>query len=131
MTTYINTNTNQYPYYIGNLCLDYPEYNVYQPLPEGVFPVTWVNEPEAPDVAHYYVPKPVEKDGEWIVEWNLEEREPGTYCPGPGFFFDEESGKWYPQNPTVKAYYPGPGFFFNEESGTWVPQNPSVEAQNG
>lgn len=99
---YINTNTNQYPYYIGNLRLDYPEYNTYQPLPEGVFPLTWVDAPEAPDVAHYYSPKPIETNGVWTVEWTLETKEPGTYKPGPEYFFDEESRTWYPQNPLVK-----------------------------
>ena len=99
MNVYINTNTNVCPYHIGNLQFDYPEYNVYQPLPEGVFPIEWSVQPEAPDIAHYYEINPIAVDGIWKIEWVLTERKPGTYKPGPDYSFDEESNIWYPSHP--------------------------------
>lgn len=80
MEIFINTNTNVYPYYIGNLWDDYPEYNVYQPLPEGIFPVVWINEPEV-DTTKQYVTEamPIETDGVWTVQWDVHDYAPGEY----------------------------------------------------
>lgn len=104
MNVFINTNTNVYPYYFGNLEADYPEYNVYQPMPNGVFPVTWVEKPEEINPAHYYeLGTPTLSDGVYTTNWELKEREPGTYITGPGpWSFDEESKTWYLTNPLAK-----------------------------
>jgi len=102
---YINTITNKYPYTKADLINDNPWYNVYQPLPDGVFPVVWVDCPESPDVHHEYVLEtPTEKDGLWTTNWVLKERKSGTYRHGPGpWLFDEETKTWYLANPLAKA----------------------------
>jgi hypothetical protein len=107
MILFINTNTNVYPYYPGNLEADYPEYNVYQPMPNGVFPVTWIEKPEDPDPAHYYeLGTPISNNGVYTTNWELKERQPGTYITGPGpWSFDEESKTWYLTNPLAKDTY--------------------------
>jgi hypothetical protein len=104
MDYYINTNNNLYPYFLEELRNDYPEYNVYQPFPKGVFPVVWVDKPEEPDSAHIYkIETPTFSNGVYTTNWVLKEREPGTYTTGPGpWSFDEESQTWYLSNPLAK-----------------------------
>ena len=104
MNVFINTNTNVYPYYIGNLKVDYPEYNVYQPMPKGVFPVIWIEQPNDADDLHYYeLGTPILSDGVYTTNWVLTDKIPGVHLSGPGpWSFDEESKIWYLTNPLAK-----------------------------
>lgn len=80
MNTYINTNTNTYPYTFADIQRDYPEYNTYQPLPDGIHPVVWVERPVLDETKQEitYV-GPVEKDGVWTVQWDVHDYAPGEY----------------------------------------------------
>ena len=113
MNAFINTKTNQYPYWLGDLLSDNPWYNVYQPLPDGVLPVVWVEAPDSPDAAHYYLPQPVEINGVWTVQWTIHDfteeelqaqKDNLVANGGPGYLFDKESQTWYPSNPLVRRF---------------------------
>jgi len=107
MESFIDTNTNKYPCTLYEIKRDYPEYNVYQPLPDGVFAVKWVEPPEDIDIYHCWVAgNPVIIDGVWTTNWVLKERKLEPYQLGPGpWLFDEESQTWYLAHPLAKATY--------------------------
>jgi hypothetical protein len=104
MILFINTNTNVYPYYLGNLQVDYPEYNVYQPMPDGVFPVMWLEKPDDADDYHYYeLETPTELDGIYTTNWVLTDKIPGIHPTGPGpWSWDNETNTWFLSNPLAK-----------------------------
>jgi hypothetical protein len=108
MFYFINTNTNTYPYYLGNIQNDYPSYNVYQPLPEGIFRVEPGIKPSDPDEFHTYSPsQPELVDGIWTMQYVLielpfdQEKPPLPDGPGP-WLWDDESKNWYLANPLAK-----------------------------
>jgi len=107
MITYINTKTNKYPYFYGDIQVDYPEYNVYQPLPDGVFPVTSKNFDGQPEPGYFWKEVlPAETDGVWTQQWEQEKFPTDNPLSGPGpWSFDEESQTWYLANPLAKAVH--------------------------
>ena len=103
----INTNTNTYPYQEWQLRKDYPEYNVYQPLPNGICKVVIEPNPEGFEETHEYTTTlPVLINDVWTIQWELKELPPKTPTqpngPGP-WDWDEESQTWYLYSPLSKA----------------------------
>ena len=108
MFYFINTNTNTYPYYFGDIQRDYSWYNVYQPLPEGIFQVEPGIKPSDSDESHTYSPsQPELVDGVWTMQYVLielpfnKEIPPSPDGPGP-WLWDCDSKIWYLANPLAK-----------------------------
>ena len=103
----INTNVipNKFPYAPFELLKDYPWYNVYQPLPSGIYEVIVDPLPPPPEKTHFYnLSLPIEIDGVWVQQWVLQEHEFGVVRTGPGpWDLDKESGKFYLSNPLARA----------------------------
>ena len=101
----ININTNKFPYAMWELRQEYADWNVYQPLPDGIFQVVEAPAPEGLEDNQYFEPgQPELIDGVWTLPMVVKDRPFGYTPTGPGpWDLDQESGLFYLAHPLAKA----------------------------
>jgi hypothetical protein len=70
---YIDTNSNTYPLYPGDIMLVSPSWSLGDPLPSGWFSVEPTELPSITDTQTYYEEAPVLVDGIYTQVWNVRE----------------------------------------------------------
>jgi len=105
MAIYINTNTNVWPYYQVDLANDYHAWNVYQPLPDGIYEIVEQPKPSSADPFYDWREVfPELTNGVWTQKFELFEtnyRLPFPDGPGP-WEWDQEDKVWYLNSPLAK-----------------------------
>jgi hypothetical protein len=96
MVFYYNTLTKEYPLKIDDIYNCYPEYNVYQPLPDGIVEYIATEKPNYNNQTETCVLNGIKEiDGIWQFNWEIVDTVANNY--------DHESQIWYPANPLVRA----------------------------
>jgi hypothetical protein len=95
MTLYYDSNTGRYPVDIDYIHAMYPEYNVYQPIPNGVFEYEQTEPPEYGENIMYVADTPALVNGAWLSQWKSIDL--------TKYVWDDHSQTWYFKNPLVKA----------------------------
>jgi len=92
---YCNTITGELPLTKEDLYARYPEYNVYQPLPEGIVQYEETERPETTELQSAVLNGVANVDGVWRLQWKIVDITIHD--------IDHESGEWYLKNPIVRA----------------------------
>lgn len=106
MAFYFNTITGEFPIYKEDLYNRYPEYNVYQPLPEGIVEYEVPELPEITNLEQRVVDTVKNVNGVWKLTWKIIDL--------TVYDFDYDSGEWYIKNPI---------YLIKENNGTATPSS--------
>ena len=94
MPFYYDSNTGRYPVDTDYLYATYPEYNIYQPMPNGVFEYEQTEPPEYGENIMYVADTPAPVDGVWLSQWKSFDL--------TKYAWDDNSQTLYPVNPLVR-----------------------------
>ena len=94
MPLYYDSNKNLYPVDTQYLYAAYPGYNIYQPIPDGIFEYEETPQPQAVIDTMYIPDTPALVEGVWLSQWKAIDLTKYSY--------DSQSQTWYFANPLAK-----------------------------